>query len=64
MKCLNLSGVFVNAGDIMTEFGKAGSRYQPHIAGSDHGDMHITVRLKSIYLGYLRVLLQFVIDDK
>ena len=37
---VNLSGILVDADDIMAEIGKTGPRYQSHIAGADHRDFH------------------------
>jgi hypothetical protein len=32
--------ILVDAGDVMAKIGKAGPRYEAHIAGADHGNSH------------------------
>jgi len=39
--------VLVDAGDVMTKIGKAGPGNQTHIAGTDHGDTHAYLRVRS-----------------
>ena len=36
----DLGGVLVDAGDVVTEIGKAGPGHEPDISGADHGDAH------------------------
>ena len=39
-KQIDLLPVAVDTGDVVTRFGQAGSRHQPHVAGSDYNDFH------------------------